>query len=249
MRRWLAGLARIVVGMLLGVYLVYVPFAGWSLEPLVIVLVQVGLVAWYHWGEVRLARQSLPDEHAEVADAVGKVAALAGLPTPEVGFVEADAGEFTVPEALNLCGVVVFSDGDLAAHGMSHHVMQAARQLAVVQAPPAYSWPGLLATGAVLGGLLACRAVDPSSLWRSAVAGLGLLALVVGVVAISTNRTELRSRRIDDRAREIAGLARDRYPELFADLAARQGLGGDPDLIQLSDAPPRACDPGDDPTD
>jgi len=184
------------------------------------------------------------EPRAAVAEAVARVAEVAGGRVSEVAVVDADAGDFTAPEALNRAGVVVFGTGDLDEHGMSHHVAQAARQLAAAQAPPEYTWGGLLATGAVLGGLLAIRAADPTSLWRSAVAGLGLLALVAAVVAISTGRSELRGRRIDDRAREIMGLARDRHPELFADLAARQGLGGDPALLQLSDTPPRACDHG-----
>lgn len=241
MRRWLAGLVRTAAGLLLGAYLIYVPFARWSFEPLVLILVQVGLLAWYRWGEVTVPRRPLSEDEAEVGEAVAKVAVVLGVALPEVAVVTAEAGEFTVPEALNQSGVVVFADGDLAAHGMSHHVAQAARQFAVAEAPPEYTWPGLLATGAVLGGLLAFRAADPAAVWRSVVAAAGLLGLVAAVVGITTGRGELRARRIDDRARAIMGLTRDRHPELFADLAARQGLG-DPDLIQLSDAPPRACD-------
>ncbi len=244
MRPWLASLGRTVIGLLLGAYLVYAVFAGWSYEPLALIGVQLALLAWYRWGELSLPRRPLPEEHAAVAEAVARVAEVAGGRVSEVAVVDADAGDFTAPEALNRAGVVVFGTGDLDEHGMSHHVAQAARQLAAAQAPPEYTWGGLLATGAVLGGLLAIRAADPTSLWRSAVAGLGLLALVAAVVAISTGRSELRGRRIDDRAREIMGLARDRHPELFADLAARQGLGGDPALLQLSDTPPRACDHG-----
>ena len=233
---------RTVVGLLLGAYLVYLIFAGWSFEPLILITVQIGLLAWYRWGEISLPRSTLPAELSELTDAVRQVAELAGRPVREVAVVAAEAGDFNAPEALNRAGVIVFATGDLAEHGLSHHVAQASRQLAAAQAPPAYTWPGLLATGAALGGLLAIRAADPTSLWRAAVAGVGLLALVAAVVAITTGRGELRGRRIEDRARVIMGLARDKYPELFTDLMVRQGLLGDPDLIQLSDAPQRACD-------
>ncbi|MCC7493012.1 MAG: hypothetical protein IT204_11710 [Fimbriimonadaceae bacterium] len=241
-RDWWRLARGLLAGCALGHFLVT---ADLTAGPLLLALAMALLLGWFTWGELSLPRVDLPESAATLQDWVAVLAALADLPTPRITVVAAASGAFDPPESLNLAGEVVFATGDLETHELSHHLAQAARQLAVAQAPPRYSAAGLLASGVGLGLLTGLLQRSGGAWWAALLAIGGLFALGALIVARGTSAQELRGQRIEQRARELLGLLRDRHPEAFADLLARQGLApAASDLIQLQDhpTPPRACD-------
>ncbi len=208
-----------------------------ALGPLGLVLVMGGLLVWYRWGEASVPGGELDERQVELREAVAAMAELAGARPAGVVVVEAGVGEFDPPEGLNLAGRVAYTAGELAEHPLSRHLAVAARQLAVGQAPPRYSTTGLLATGAALGLLGGLHQRYGGSAAFAAAALVALLALAAAVVAAGTARAERRGQVIEQRARELLGLMRDRHPEAFRDLAERLGLT-EPGLVKIQGAPP-----------
>ncbi|NUQ00678.1 MAG: hypothetical protein HUU35_12570, partial [Armatimonadetes bacterium] len=169
---------RLALLLLAGALPAYALLAGRvAVGPVALVLLAAGLLGWYEWGHLSLPRAPLPDSQGELGNWLQTFANLVGARLRRVTVVEAEAGCLEVPEALNREGEVVYARGDLGAQGLSHHLAQAARQLAVMAAPPPWSWRGMLATGLGLGAILGLQARYPHSVAAALLAVAAALGL------------------------------------------------------------------------
>jgi hypothetical protein len=202
----------------------YWPLRGeWGWGPLLLGLILPATLTWYHWGEATVPRQPLGPAQDELGRYVAAMAELGGVRLREVAVVPAEEGQFEPSETLARVGVVVFTSGELERNPLSVLLGVAARQLALAQAPPRYAPWGAVLVGAALGSLLALRDSFPSS-GAAALALAGACGVVILAVARNMHRGEVRGQWLQQRARELLGLMRDKHPDAFRDLSIKQGL-------------------------
>ncbi|MBI2302418.1 MAG: hypothetical protein HYU66_26230 [Armatimonadetes bacterium] len=215
----MSGLVRGLVGLaaplLAGCYVTYLPVkGGWSWSPLALVALLAGGVAV---GQAARAVHRRPLEEAPEAlpDGVAALAELAGVRLR--GITVAD-------ERLEVGGEVVFTPDELAEGDLSRLLSRAARQLAAMTAPALFGGWGLALTGAALGVILAGRERLGGGAGASLLAIAASLGLAWWIGWRMSRNAEQRGPAIEQRARELLGELRQNRPDLFAELAARQGL-------------------------
>ncbi len=177
------------------------------------------------WLEQRTPRRPL-DGLAEVRGWIETMASECGAGEVVVGVVDQPAGEFSPPESLIESGEILLAADDVAAGETYPLLGHAARQLALMTAPPAHGPAATALVGAALGLItgLSQRLGGP---WTLPAAGLAAVALMALVAWRLTEALDRRGQLVTGRANELLGWLRQTHPEAFAELARKQGLAVD----------------------